>query len=244
MSSDEGILTISWYDQNVQGVTLDDFMDIFHLKFTAVAGNQTSIDVTFENEPTMKEVSGFVGNDIMVIDATYVEGEINIDQQEMDSYEIINDMNNSNVGGVNITIINGTAPYEFTWSNDSEAQNLSNVGAGDYMVTVIDSKGCGSSNGEFTVGNTVNVKEISSLKSINLFPNPESDQLHLNAVFETTEELEIELFNILGEKVFTDRREAANLDIDLNISNLSNGTYFLQLKTLDGLHTEKIEIIR
>jgi Secretion system C-terminal sorting domain len=244
MSSDNGILTISWYDQNVQGVTLDDFMDIFKIEFTVVADNQTNIAVTFENEPTMKEVSGFVGNDIVVIDATYVEGEVNIDQQELDSYEIITDVNNSNAGGVNITVINGTTPYEYTWSNDSESQNLSNVGVGDYMVTVTDAKGCVSTFGEFTVDNTVAVKEINSLQSISLYPNPATDQFHLNAVFEKTEVLEIELYNILGEKVFVDQREAANLDMDLNISNLSNGTYFLQLKTFEGFHTEKLEIIR
>ena len=244
MSSDDGVLTISWYDQNVEGVTVDDLMEIFHIKFTAVTDNQTNIAVTFENEPTMKEVSAFVGNDIMVIDALYSEGEVNVDQQELDTYEIINDVNNSNVGGINITVKNGMAPYIYVWSNDSELQNLENVGVGNYMVTVTDSKGCTSIFGEFTVDNTVNVKEISSLQSISLYPNPAQDQFHLNAKFENTEDLEIVIFNILGEKIMVDRRKAANIDIDLDVTNLSNGTYFLQLKTEHGSHTEKIEILR
>jgi hypothetical protein len=244
MSSDDGILTISWYDQNVQGVTVDDLMEIFHIKFTAVGDNQTNSAVTFENEPTMKEVSAYVGDDVMVIDAIYNEGEVNVDQQELDIVEVIDDVNNSNVGGVNITVKNGMAPYQYIWSNDSESQNLENVGVGNYMVTVTDSKGCVDVFGEFTVDNTVNVKEISSLQSISLFPNPAKDQFHLNAAFENMEDIEIAIFNILGEKVLVDQRETANLDIDLNVSNLSNGTYFLQLKTKLGSHTEKIEILR
>ena len=82
MSASEGILTVSWYDINVAGVSVDDLTDLFHVSFDAVAANQTSIDVTFEDTPTMKEVSGFIGNDIMLIDATYVEGEVNVDQQD------------------------------------------------------------------------------------------------------------------------------------------------------------------
>ena len=169
---------------------------------------------------------------------------VNVDQQELETYEIINDINNENVGGVNITVIQGTTPYEYVWSNDAETQNLENVGVGDYMVTVTDSKGCTTIFGEFTVDNTVNVNEISSLQMIDLYPNPANNQLHLNAVFENVEEMEIAIVNILGKKVFTEKREAANLDMDLNISGLSNGNYFVQLRTENGVHTEKLEILR
>ena len=244
MSTDDGILTISWYDQNVEGVTLDDLMEVFHIRFNAVAGNQTSIDVTFEDDPTMKEVSGFVGDDIIVIDAVYNNGEVHINQQELDTYEVMNDVNNSNVGGVNITVINGTAPYVYVWSNDAESQNLENVGVGDYWVTVTDSKECIETFGPFTVDNTVNVNEITSLRFISIYPNPASDQVHLNVVFENPEDLEIAIFNIIGEKVLVEQQFTANLDYDLNIEKLINGTYFLQLSTANGVHTEKIEILR
>lgn len=244
MSANEGIITVSWYDINVAGVTIDDFLDIFQINFTAAAPNQTSIDVTFENEPTMKEVSGFVGNDIMLLNTDYIDGEVNIDQQELDTYEVFDDVNNSNVGGVNITIKNGTTPYAYMWSNDAETQNLENVGVGNYTVTVTDAKGCVSSFGEFTVDNTLNVKKISSLRSISLYPNPAKDMVHLNAVFDKQEDLEILIFSILGEKVLVDQRQAVDLDIDLNVSNLSAGTYFVQLRTADGFQTEKIQILR
>ena len=243
MSSDDGILTISWYDIDVAGVSVEDFSDIFHIKFTAVAGNQTNIDVTFENEPTMKEVSGYINNEIELIDAIYNEGEVNVDQQELDSYEVINDVNDANVGGVDIDVKNGTTPYSYVWSNDSEEQNLVNVGTGDYSVTVTDAKGCEEIFGPFTVDNSVNVNEIASLQSISLYPNPANNQLHLNATFENVEDLEISIYNILGEVVYFQQREVTNLDMNLDISNLSNGNYFLQLKAGEGIHTEKLEIL-
>lgn len=241
---DNGVLAISWYDSDVSGITLDDLSEVFHIKFNAIAGNQTSIDVTFEDVPTVKEVSGFVGNDVMVIDAVFNNGEVSIDQQELDTYEVINDVDNSNVGGVNITVKNGTKPYVYIWSNDSEVQNLVNVGVGDYWVTVTDVKGCEETFGPFTVDNTVNVNEIATLRSIGLYPNPTGDYIHLNVVFENTEELEIAIFNIFGMKILTEQLVVSSLDYDVDVSNLSEGTYFLQLRTSNGVHTEKIEILR
>ena len=244
MSSDEGVLTISWYDLNVVGLTVDDLTELFHIQFTAIADNQTEIQMTFEDSPTMKEVSGYVGNDIMVVEAVYVEGSVNVDVQELDTYEVINDVNDSNSGGVNITVKNGATPYSYIWSNDAETQNLENVGAGDYMVTVTDAKGCETVFGEFTVDNTVGTNELTTLQSINLFPNPAGDLTHITAAFDNVEDLEVSVFNILGERVILELHETANLDIDLDVSGLNNGTYILQLKSKNGAHTEKLEILR
>ncbi|MCX6258507.1 MAG: PKD domain-containing protein [Bacteroidia bacterium] len=45
-------------------------------------------------------------------------------------------------GQIHSTVINGLSPYLFTWSNGASTQNLLNITAGNYSVTVIDSNGC------------------------------------------------------------------------------------------------------
>ncbi|MBL0308412.1 MAG: SprB repeat-containing protein [Bacteroidetes bacterium] len=45
-------------------------------------------------------------------------------------------------GSVNLTVSGGTAGYTFVWNNSATTQNLSNVAAGTYQVTVTDTKGC------------------------------------------------------------------------------------------------------
>jgi gliding motility-associated-like protein len=45
-------------------------------------------------------------------------------------------------GSVTITIIGGTAPYGFSWSNGAISQNLTNVVANTYTVVVTDANGC------------------------------------------------------------------------------------------------------
>ena len=48
----------------------------------------------------------------------------------------------SATGTVNLTVSGGTAPYKYIWSNDATTEDLNNLTAGTYTVTVTDSKGC------------------------------------------------------------------------------------------------------
>jgi len=58
--------------------------------------------------------------------------------------ETITDLNCFMVptGGVNITVLGGTAPYSYSWSNSTTSQDLTNVTAGTYSVLITDAKGC------------------------------------------------------------------------------------------------------
>ena len=45
-------------------------------------------------------------------------------------------------GNIDLSVSGGTAPYTYSWSNGSFSQNLANVPAGTYSVTVVDINGC------------------------------------------------------------------------------------------------------
>ena len=50
--------------------------------------------------------------------------------------------NGSSDGSVNLSVSNGTAPFAFLWSNGAVAEDLVNIPAGNYSVTVTDANGC------------------------------------------------------------------------------------------------------
>lgn len=50
-----------------------------------------------------------------------------------------------NNGSIDLSVAEGTEPYNFTWSNGSSVEDIASLTAGTYNVTVVDSIGCAQS---------------------------------------------------------------------------------------------------
>ncbi|MFV5697441.1 PKD domain-containing protein [Flavobacterium sp. ZT3R17] len=52
------------------------------------------------------------------------------------------DCDDANSGAINLLVAGGSTPFTYAWSNGATSEDLNNIPAGNYLVTVTDSRGC------------------------------------------------------------------------------------------------------
>ena len=77
---------------------------------------------------------------------------------------------------------------------------------------------------------------------ITVYPIPASNNLNITIDNKNSVEIPISLYNILGERVYTTKNSKNNLVIPLD--KISDGVYFLTIKTDNRNYTKKIVIYR
>ncbi len=117
----------------------------------SVSGGTTPYGYSWSNGATTEDISGLSAGTYTVTvtdfngctttaSATVTEP----DPLEIESDAIIVDAtcNVQNDGSIDITVTGGTLPYDYSWSNGATTEDLSNVIAGAYSVTVSDANNC------------------------------------------------------------------------------------------------------
>jgi hypothetical protein len=90
--------------------------------------------------------------------------------QSMIANAVINDVScfGLNNGSISIIIEGGTSPYNFIWSNSETSQNIENLSAGTYSLSVIDAGSC-SINTSFNVSQPQELYFNSIVNNISCF---------------------------------------------------------------------------
>jgi len=85
---------------------------------------------------------------------------------------------------------------------------------------------------------TTSVNE-NTMKSVKIYPNPIRDNLKIENLNEATD---INIYTVTGQLVRTILSAEGSTEIDM--SNLSNGMYFIKMQNGKSIRTEKIQIVR
>lgn len=67
--------------------------------------------------------------------------------------------NGGDVGAVNLSVIGGTAPYFYLWSNGETTQDINNLSSGTYIVETFDANGCTQSDTAEVTDLSIQVEE-------------------------------------------------------------------------------------
>lgn len=76
--------------------------------------------------------------------------------------------NGANTGSIDLSVTGGTGLYSYTWSNGASTQDLTNIGAGNYTVTIADARGC-SINRAFSITQPLALNLADNINDVSCF---------------------------------------------------------------------------
>ncbi|MEM9918220.1 MAG: T9SS type A sorting domain-containing protein, partial [Bacteroidota bacterium] len=140
-------------------------------------------------------------------------------------------------GQITAIVSGGRPPYDFQWDAnagnqmDSIAVGLSN---GWYALTITDADGCVEVD-SIRLDPTVSTSQPKSTRSWQVFPNPTDGKVQLRLVLDAPYALEFRLYNVVGQRIRTQWRSAADRNhwgVDLN--ELPEGIYWINVQLETG----------
>lgn len=137
-----GMLSNVWIDQNTTGQTVTDGTALFEVCFTYKGVCPGSAAVNITDDPTKVVFNSTTGALTITKEASVLTTPPSCSQAlGVTVSKITHPCPGQNNGGIEITASGGSGNYTYLWSNGATTQNLANVGAGSFNVTVKDGAG-------------------------------------------------------------------------------------------------------
>lgn len=147
-------------------------------------------------------------------------------------------------GTATATANGGTAPYTYSWSNSGTSATITGLDAGTYTVTITDANGC-TATATATVGTGVGVIDIEAGFAFNVYPNPTNGNVTVALDFNESQDVQIEWFNILGERIINDElKNVTSITEAYDLTNLANGVYLARVTFGEYTIVERVSVNR
>ena len=102
------------------------------------------------------------------------------------------------------------------------------------------------SDGEGEVDTTTTVEELFNSTNISIYPNPVSDKATLEVTTNSATSINLNIVNVLGKTMQSSvhNLNSGNNNITIDVNNLVNGIYFVQLTSEGRSSTQKITVTK
>lgn len=148
-------------------------------------------------------------------------------------------------GVIDVEIYGGAPPYDISWSNGGDTEDLIGLPAGDYTLTVTDGNGC-SRTGTYTISQPTGINETegNGFALMQNIPNPFAESTTISFAATTPGDYNFMITTIEGKIVENRKVEAiAGLNkIEFFTGDLSAGVYFYTITNGSVGATKKMMI--
>jgi hypothetical protein len=149
--------------------------------------------------------------------------------------------------------VNGGTPiYQWMVNGQNVGQNSPTLSSttllagDDVTVQMTSSLNCVTTNvvtsNTITVVNCVGIEEAEWAANLQVYPNPASDRLFITLNTAGNEQLQIELFNIQGQRLYAETTKGNLSNKSIAVDKLAGGVYFLKLTSVKGSVARRIVI--
>ncbi|MFT5647817.1 MAG: hypothetical protein ACI976_002512 [Aureispira sp.] len=193
--------------------------------------NIGNYSVTIEDDNGCSEVSS-----ISLIDTSNLVHIISVDT-------VSASCNGCSDGAINLSLNTLGAPYAFLWDNGEITEDVTDLIAGTYFVTITNINGC-TLDTSFVISISVGLEHIPSLVNAKIYPNPSDGDFVIEFNTPLTEATTIHIYNNLGQVIYARKLEQIDMNkiIHIQLKDCSTGVYFLQLTSKERYFTQKVII--
>ncbi|MEP7168054.1 MAG: T9SS type A sorting domain-containing protein [Bacteroidota bacterium] len=132
--------------------------------------------------------------------------------------------------------------YAVIWERAASGDNIASV---DSLLSAADYINNNFHYWDCPCNTSVGMKQIAKQSSqLQISPNPANSIFTFTFISTIIQSIEIRLHNPLGSQVYFSKEEtsAGKFSKEINVANLNNGIYFLQVKTKDGVFNKKVVV--